>query len=53
VANQLARAVDALDRLTEEDEDTVLIAILDALGPDGVELLGLVSDALREQVVRA
>jgi hypothetical protein len=39
--------------MAEEDEDTVLTALLDALGPEGVELLSLVSDALQEQVARA
>ena len=46
VASRLARAVNALDRVAEEDEETVVLALNDALGADGVELLSLVSGAL-------
>jgi hypothetical protein len=42
-----------LDRIDDEDEEAILLALINALGPDGVELLTLVSDALRGELARA
>ncbi len=54
VASQLARAVNAVDRVAEEEEDEDLVAaVLNALGPDSVELLLLLSDAVREELAEA
>ena len=56
VASQLARALSALDRMVEEDEsdeDTVILALINCLGHNGVELLALVSEALGAELGRA
>jgi predicted transcriptional regulator len=52
VAGQLARAVVALDRIDEEDEEAIVLALIEALGPDGIELLAAVSEVLQEELSR-
>ena len=55
VASQLARAVAAVIRAAEEEEeeDHLIAAVIEALGPDGVELLVVLSDAVSEEVAPA